>query len=191
MPTAGEWSWLSSFSLSLPVASRYRASVARSRAAVVATVAAALAGGLSAGWWLGGRAVATIPATVTDVVDGDTVVVALGDGRTETVRLLGVDTPETVHPDEPVECYGPEASAYTHARLGGRAVRLETDVEERDIYGRLLAYVYVDGVRVNDELLRLGYASLLVIPPNEAHARTLLAAELAARSAGHGLWSAC
>lgn len=165
--------------------------MARSRAAVVAAVAAALAGCVAAGWWLGGRAAATIQATVTEVVDGDTIVVALADGSTETVRLLGIDTPETVHPDKPVECYGPEASAYAHARLDGRAVRLEKDLEERDIYGRLLAYVYVDGVRVNDEMLRLGYASLLVIPPNEAHARTLLATELAARSSGQGMWSAC
>ncbi len=169
----------------------YRAGVARPRAAVVAAVAAALAGGTSVGWWAGGRSATVLFATVTEVVDGDTVVVALDRGRTETVRLLGIDTPETVDPDEPVECYGPEASAFTHARLDGRDVTLETDSEERDRYGRLLAYVYSDGVRVNDELLRLGYATLLVIAPNEAHARTLLAAELEARAAGRGLWGAC
>lgn len=157
----------------------------------MATLAAALAGCVAAGWWLGGRAAATIQATVVDVVDGDTIVVALGDRRTETVRLLGIDTPETVHPDKPVECYGPEASAYAHARLDGRAVRLETDREERDVYGRLLAYVYVDGVRVNDEMLRLGNASLLVIPPNGSHARSLLSAELTARAERRGLWGAC
>lgn len=165
--------------------------MARSRAAVVASVAAVLAGSAAAGWWMGGRTAPALHATVTEVVDGDTVVVALPDGRTETVRLLGVDTPETVHPDEPVECYGPEASAFTHARLDGRAVRLEKDREVRDRYGRLLAYVYVDGVRVNDQLLALGYARLLVIPPNQAHARALLAAELDARSAGRGLWGEC
>ena len=158
----------------------YRAGVARPRAAVVAAVAAALAGGTSVGWWAGGRSATVLFATVTEVVDGDTVVVALDRGR-----------PETVDPDEPVECYGPEASAFTHARLDGRDVTLETDSEERDRYGRLLAYVYSDGVRVNDELLRLGYATLLVIAPNEAHARTLLAAELEARAAGRGLWGAC
>lgn len=165
--------------------------MARSRAAVVATVAAALLGSACAGWWLGGRTAATIPAEVTAVVDGDTVVVALADGRTETVRLLGVDTPETVDPEEPVECFGPEASAYTHTRLEGRHVRLETDRQRRDRYGRLLAYVEVDGVRFNDELLRLGYATLLVIPPNGAHARALLTAELDARTAGRGLWGSC
>ena len=165
--------------------------MARSRAAVVATVAAALLGSVCAGWWLGGRTAATIPAEVTAVVDGDTVVVALADGRTETVRLLGVDTPETVDPEEPVGCFGPEASAYTHTRLEGRRVRLETDSQRRDRYGRLLAYVHVDGVRVNDELLRLGYATLLVIPPNHAHARALLTAELDARAADRGLWGEC
>jgi micrococcal nuclease len=64
-----------------------------------------------------------------------------------------------------VQCFGPEASAYTHARLSGRRVSLETDSEVRDKYGRLLAYVYVDGERFDDALLRLGYARLLLIPP--------------------------
>ncbi len=68
---------------------------------------------------------------------------------------------------------------------------LETDNEERDKYGRLLAYVYVDGERYDDELLRLGYARLLIIPPNGAHGRALLEAELEARTARRGLWSAC
>ena len=157
----------------------------------MAAVAAVLLGSTSAGWLLGGRTAATLDAKVTHVVDGDTIVVTLSDGRVETVRLLGIDTPETVDPDRPVGCYGPEASAYTHARLGGRSVRLETDSEERDRYGRLLAYVYLDGERVNDELLRLGYARLLVIPPNGTHDRSLLAIELAARAAGRGLWGAC
>ena len=68
---------------------------------------------------------------------------------------------------------------------------LERDVETRDKYGRLLAYVYVDGARYDDELLRLGYARLLVIPPNGSHARALLRAELDARAAHRGLWGAC
>ena len=90
-----------------------------------------------------------------------------------------------------MQCFGPEAAAYTRSRLLGRAVRLEDDVEPRDIYDRRLAYVSVDGERFNDELLRRGYARLLVIPPNGAHARTMLAAELDAKRAGRGLWSAC
>jgi micrococcal nuclease len=101
------------------------------------------------------------------------------------------DTPETKDPRKPVQCYGPEASAYTHARLSGRRVRLQTDVEQRDKYGRLLAYVYLDGQRYDDELLRLGYARLLIIPPNGMHARVMLQAELDAQRAGRGLWGAC
>ena len=103
------------------------------------------------------------------MLDGDTIVVARGDQR-DTVRILGIDTPETQHPTKPVECFGPEASAYTKRRLSGRVVRLEDDVETHDIYGRRLAYVYVDGHRFDDELLAEGYARLLVIEPNHAHA---------------------
>ncbi len=76
------------------------------------------------------------------------------------MRILGADTPETVDPRKPVQCFGPEASAYTKRRLApGTRVTLETDAEVRDKYGRLLAYVYVGGVRYDDELLRLGYAA--------------------------------
>lgn len=163
--------------------------MARSRAVVVVTVLAAASVG---GWWLGEqRRTANPDVRVVEAIDGDTVVVALPGGRTDTVRLLGVDTPETHHPTKPVECFGPEAAAYTARRLTGRVVRLERDVEGRDQYGRRLAYVVVDGERFNDELLRLGYARLLVIDPNRAHARSLLTAELAAQREGRGLWSAC
>ena len=115
------------------------------------------------------------------VVDGDTIVVDVG-GRAEKVRILGADTPETVDPRKPVQCYGPEASAHTKKRLPpGTRVTLETDAEVRDKYGRLLAYVYVGGARYDDELLRLGYARLLVIAPNGVHARVMLQEELSAR----------
>ena len=161
--------------------------MARPRAVVVAILAAASLGG----WWLGSqRRAALAEYTVVDVVDGDTITVARG-GVTDTVRLLGVDTPETKDPDEPVGCFGPEAAAYTERRLAGRRVRLEDDVERRDVYGRRLAYVILDGERFNDELLRLGYAELLVIEPNHAHARAMLRAELDAQRDGRGLWSAC
>ncbi|MGH9030672.1 MAG: thermonuclease family protein [Acidimicrobiia bacterium] len=161
--------------------------MARPRAVVVAILAAASLGG----WWLGAqRRTATATYTVVAVVDGDTIEVAR-DGERDTVRMLGVDTPETRHPTEPVECFGPEAAVYTARRLTGRTVRLEGDVEARDRYDRRLAYVIVDGERFNDELLRLGYAELLVIEPNHAHARTMLRAELEAKRAGLGLWSAC
>ena len=151
-----------------------------------------LAAASLAGWRLGtARSGGDSPTVrVVAVVDGDTVDVAWGERR-ERVRLLGVDTPETVDPDRPVGCYGPEAAAFTHQRLQGRAVRLQFDRERRDRFGRLLAYVNVDGRRFNDELLAGGYARLLVIPPNGRHARVMLDQELEARSAGRGLWGAC
>jgi micrococcal nuclease len=164
--------------------------VALSRAAC-ATLAVALLGSAGWGWRSGGHGAAKFDATVVHDVDGDTIVVAFG-GRDEKIRILGADTPETVDPRKPVQCYGPEASAHTKARLPpGTRVRLETDVEKRDKYGRLLAYVYVGGVRYDDELLSLGYARLLIIAPNGVHAREMLKEELAARAAGRGLWGAC
>jgi micrococcal nuclease len=164
--------------------------MARSRAAC-ATLTVALLGSAGWGWRSGGRAAATFDATVVNVVDGDTIVVEFA-GRTEKVRVLGADTPETLDPRKPVQCYGPEASAHTKQRLApGTRVALETDAEARDKYGRLLAYVYVGSVRYDDELLRLGFARLLIIPPNGVHARVMLQAELEARAEGRGLWSAC
>ena len=126
-----------------------------------------------------------------EVLDGDTVVVAFADGATDTVRILGVDTPETHHPVKGVECFGPEAAAYTATRLTGRLVELERDVEARDLYDRRLAYVIVDGRRFGDELVRRGLARMLVIEPNTAHARELLSTELDAQRAGRGLWGEC
>jgi len=168
------------------------------RAAVVAIVIAASS---LAGWWLGRHdpavtadttvpGPATFAAVVTRTVDGDTVHVRTARGD-DTVRLLGVDTPETHHPTKGVQCFGPEAAAFTERRLTGRRVQLELDVEHRDVYGRLLAYVIVDGRRFNDVLLARGYARLLVIPPNGMHGKAMLGEELAARRAGRGLWSAC
>jgi micrococcal nuclease len=136
------------------------------------------------------RATRPGPVRVLAVIDGDTVDVAWA-GQRERVRLLGVDTPETVDPHRPVGCFGPEAAAFTHRRLEGRTVRLTFDRQRRDRYGRLLAYLEVDGRRFNDDLLTGGYARLLVIPPNGLHGRTMLDEELAARSAGRGLWGAC
>lgn len=164
--------------------------MARSRAVVVAIAAAASLGG----WWLGrhglGHPSRTDRALVVRAVDGDTLSVRVG-ARTDTVRILGADTPEIHHPTKPVECFGPEAAEFTRAQLEGRVVGLEDDVERRDRYGRRLAYVLVDGHRFDDELLRRGYARLLVIPPNVAHARTMLAEELDARRHRRGLWARC
>jgi micrococcal nuclease len=132
-------------------------------------------------------------ARVVRVVDGDTIVAAVG-GRQERVRYIGVDTPETVKPGTPVQCFGKKASARNQALLpAGTRVRLETDAEERDRYGRLLAYVYRDddGLFVNASLVRDGYATVLTIRPNVAHADQFTALARAARKAGRGLWNAC
>ena len=130
---------------------------------------------------------------VVAVVDGDTIVVRIA-GRDEHVRLLGIDTPETVDPRKPVACFGHEASEHTKQLLPkGTAVRLERDLDARDKYARLLAYVYRqrDGLFVNLDLAVQGYADVLSIVPNVAHADELRAAVGEARSAGRGLWSAC
>jgi micrococcal nuclease len=131
--------------------------------------------------------------TIRAVVDGDTVDVDI-HGRSERVRLIGVDTPETKKPDTPVQCFGPEASAYTAQLLpAGSNVRLVRDVVPRDDFGRLLAYVFrlSDGLFVNDALLRNGYARTLTIAPNDTYRAFFAAAGSVARSSGAGLWSHC
>jgi micrococcal nuclease len=129
---------------------------------------------------------------VVKIVDGDTIHVMAG-GRRVKVRYIGVDTPETHRPGTPVQCYGRAASAFNARLVSGRRVELRTDAETRDRYGRLLAYVYrrPDGLFVNAELVRRGYATTLTIPPNVSHAAELLRLQREARSAGRGLWSAC
>lgn len=129
---------------------------------------------------------------VVAVVDGDTVRVRV-DGREETVRYIGVDTPETKRPGSPVECFGPAASAANERLVDGRKVRLEVGEEQRDRYDRLLAYVYRadDGRFINEALVRNGYARPLAIEPNVDHAEAFSALAEEAREAGRGLWSAC
>jgi micrococcal nuclease len=132
-------------------------------------------------------------AVVERTVDGDTIDVDI-DGRRERVRLIGIDTPETKRPDSPVECFGPEASEFTASLLPpGTPVRLERDVVGRDDYGRLLAYVYRadDGLFVNREIVRRGYARPLTYPPNVAHAEGFVEAARAADAADEGLWAGC
>jgi micrococcal nuclease len=126
------------------------------------------------------------------VVDGDTIRVAQ-DGRDVAVRYIGVDTPESVKPGSPVECYARRASAANRRLVGGERVRLVGDVEARDRFGRRLAYVYRarDGLFVNAELVRAGYARPLTIPPNVAHADDFAELARRARRAGRGLWSGC
>lgn len=129
-------------------------------------------------------------AVVTRVVDGDTIEVRYR-GRTITVRLIGIDTPETVAPGQPVECYGPAASAFTERELEGRRVRLEFDVERIDRYGRTLAYVWRGGELFNETLVRRGYAVVTTYPPNVRYVERFLAAQRAARSHERGVWGVC
>lgn len=139
-------------------------------------------------------ATATLPAgvdvEVRKVVDGDTLEVTGG----VRVRLIGVDTPETVAEDRPVGCFGKEASRFTASVVPpGTPVRLVGDAEQRDRFGRLLAYVYrqADALFVNAELLRRGFAQLLTIPPNIAHTDEFAALARQAREGSQGLWAAC
>lgn len=132
-------------------------------------------------------------ATVLYVVDGDTVVADVG-GTEETVRLIGLDTPETVDPATEVECFGPEASRRMKELLPeGSFIRLVRDAEERDRYGRLLAYVYraTDGLFVNDSMLIDGYAEVLSIEPNTAFKSQFRDSQNRARGDNAGIWAAC
>lgn len=134
-------------------------------------------------------------ANVTTVVDGDTLKVSLG-GKDETIRLVGIDTPETKAPGVPVQCFGPEASAKTAELVAGKEIRLEYDETqgERDRYQRILAYVYfsADGseIMLNEYLVRTGYAKVYTKAKSDKQV-ALLAAESLAQQEGLGLWSAC
>ena len=129
---------------------------------------------------------------VARVVDGDTIQVDYS-GKPEKVRYIGVDTPETVHPSKPVQFCGKEASERNKQLVAGKKVALVTDVEQRDRYGRLLAYVYVRGstggdIFVNAQLVKEGLAVVSTYPPNVAHVDDYTALQKEARDAGRGVW---
>jgi endonuclease YncB( thermonuclease family) len=128
-------------------------------------------------------------AQVLSVIDGDTIRVRL-NGVEETVRYIGIDTPEPYRDGEPA-CYSGDASRRNAELVADREVRLVTDVENRDRYERLLRYVYVDDIFVNEKLLEQGYAITLTIRPNTQYKSKFAVAEAAARREGVGLWSAC
>ncbi|MBW3576767.1 MAG: thermonuclease family protein [Actinobacteria bacterium] len=166
---------------------------------VTVSTAATLAGGVAD--VATSRPNASAPATaglpagldtqVTSIVDGDTLHVA---DLPERVRLVGIDTPETRHPREGVECYGREATAHLAGLVPpGTAVRVEFDVQQRDRYGRPLGHVRraSDGLLVNLAMVRDGYAQVDTVPPNVTYAGELLTAQRDAREAGRGLWGAC
>jgi len=137
-----------------------------------------------------------IKAKVTKAVDGDTVYVKLESGKEEKVRFIGVDTPESTTKVEP---YGKEATAYTKSKLLGKNVWLELDVQERDKYGRLLAYVWLSPpTKESDEEIRTkmfnavllleGYAQVMTVPPNVKYAEYFREYQLEAREKNAGLW---
>jgi micrococcal nuclease len=129
---------------------------------------------------------------VVGVTDGDTIRVALGAG-VERVRYIGVDTPESRRPGTPMQCFARRAAEANARLVSGRRVRLVLDVEQRDRYGRMLAYVYRagDGRFVNAALVRDGYARTLTVPPNVRFADRFARLAADARRSGRGLWSAC
>jgi len=134
-------------------------------------------------------------ATVIDVVDGDTVRLHI-DGHQESVRLIGIDTPETKHPTKGVQCFGPQASDFmTRLLPAGTELRIERDVEARDSYDRLLLYLFAatpDGERfINLELVTRGYARPLSIEPNVRYRRLFVDAAIDAERNLRGLWRVC
>ena len=129
----------------------------------------------------------TLEGAVVRVVDGDTIHVRVGD-RIETVRYIGVNTPEVHHPRRGEEPGGREATAVNRQLVAGKQVRLELDVQERDRYRRMLAYVWIGEVMINAELVRLGYAQVMTIPPNVRHQALFVKLQRDARDARRGLW---
>jgi endonuclease YncB( thermonuclease family) len=129
---------------------------------------------------------------ITRFVDGDTITVDM-NGTKETIRMLGVDTPETHKPNTPVQCYGPAAAAYTKTIIGSNNVRLEADPENqnRDRYGRLLRYVYLpDGRLISKELIANGYGFAYTLFPF-TKTDEFVTAEAQSKAANKGLWGNC
>ncbi|MCX5726222.1 MAG: thermonuclease family protein [Candidatus Saganbacteria bacterium] len=121
---------------------------------------------------------------VERVVDGDTIKLVNG----EKARYIGIDTPETKHPRKPVQYFGKEASEANRKLVEGKTVRLEFDVQQRDKYGRILAYVYVGDIFVNAWLVENGFAQVSTYPPNVKHQELFLKLQREAREKNRGLW---
>ncbi len=124
---------------------------------------------------------------VTRVIDGDTIEIEGG----ERVRYIGIDTPETVDPRKPVQCFGIEASKKNKELVEGKMVRLEKDITDRDKYNRLLRYVYIDDAFINLELVKQGFAYSYSYPPDIKYQDQFLKAQQEAREAKRGLWNSC
>jgi micrococcal nuclease len=128
------------------------------------------------------------PYQVVRIVDGDTIILDI-NGINERVRLIGIDTPESVHPDPDKNVpYGKAASDFTKSMLENNQVQIELDVQERDQYGRLLAYVYYDGEMFNKILLKEGHAVVATYPPNIKYVDDFTDLQEKARKEGKGLW---
>jgi len=151
------------------------------------------------GWWLV-LLLTLLPAPIVSqgdsavvqvvrVIDGDTIQVCCVFGDREKVLYIGINTPETKHPTKGVEHFGKEASEANRKLVDGKTVSLEFDVEQRDRYGRLLAYVFLkDGTFVNAWLVEHGYAQVMTVPPNVKHQELFLKLQREAREAKRGLW---
>ncbi|MCD6094576.1 thermonuclease family protein [bacterium] len=124
---------------------------------------------------------------VIKVIDGDTIKLENG----EVVRYIGIDAPETFHPSKPVQCFGREASNKNKELVEGKLVRLEKDITNRDKYGRLLRYVWVGDLFVNDYLVRQGYAYVYTYPPDVKYSKQFVQAQREARENNRGLWAVC
>lgn len=128
------------------------------------------------------------PFPVVRVVDGDTILVEM-DSKEERVRFIGIDTPESVHPDPAKNVpYGKIASDYTKNLLEGEEVYLEFDVSERDRYGRILAYVYLEDKMINEMLLEEGHARIATYPPNIKYEERFYRLQKEARENKKGGW---
>ncbi len=123
---------------------------------------------------------------VLEVIDGDTVVI--DDAKNSRVRYLGIDTPEIGIQDSPADPMSKEATDFNSQLVQGKKVRLEFDEQKYDVYGRILAYVYVDDVFVNEELLKEGSATVLIIEPNGMHSEILYRALDLAKKNKKGIW---
>ncbi len=126
-------------------------------------------------------------STVERVIDGDTVQLSSG----ERVRYIGINTPETVKPNFPVECFGSQAHEQNAALVEGKQVRLVKDISDVDKYGRLLRFVYVGDELVNLQLVQQGFARVETVPPNFRYEKEFVAAAVQARADRRGLWGFC
>ncbi len=138
------------------------------------------------------KAKTAVESQVIRVVDGDTIIVALNH-KPETIRLLGINTPETVKPNSPIECYGPEASKYTKELLTDKVVRLESDPSQdnRDKYHRLLRYVFLSNLNVNNALVHDGFAREYTFKAPYKYQKQFKADQKAAKKNHIGLWGEC